>query len=91
MTFIDPTTQLPFSIEEDATATPNGRLTIDGYVHSDKGSFCGPEVPPNASGQWTRAAHSVHLKRHRPLCRERLDPHPHLASHGMTTKPNANR
>jgi hypothetical protein len=54
------TSQPPFSIQEDVTATPIGRLTIDTYVHPDKGSFCGPEVHrtrhTNGRGQATACA-----------------------------------
>jgi hypothetical protein len=71
MTFVDPTAQPPFSIEEDITATPGGRLAIDGYVHPDKGSFCGPEVPQNASYKWTRAGDVLRLKAVTDRCADR--------------------
>jgi hypothetical protein len=71
VTFIDPAAQPPFSIEQDVTATPGGHLAINGYVHPDKGSFCGPEVPQNASYNWTRAGNVLRVKAVTDRCADR--------------------
>jgi hypothetical protein len=44
--------QSGFTIAQDYKATPGGVLTIQGYQNPGKGSFCGPEVPQNASYSW---------------------------------------
>jgi hypothetical protein len=41
-----------FVVQLDYAATPAGGLVIRGYQHPDVGSFCGPEVPQNATYRW---------------------------------------
>jgi len=71
ITFVVPTPLPPLSIEEDYTATANGHLIINGYAHPDVGSFCGPEIPQNASYTWARTGGAIELRSVRDRCADR--------------------
>jgi hypothetical protein len=71
ITYIDPHATPPLQIEEDATATLGGGLTINGYVHPDQGSFCGPEIPQNATYTWSVHADVLTLRAVRDRCADR--------------------
>lgn len=52
-------------------ATTAGRLTIKAYVNPAKGSFCGPEIPQNASYTWSIARRTLTLKAKEDRCADR--------------------
>lgn len=66
--FVDPTA---FAISQTYSATATGRLTIKAYVNPGKGSFCGPEVPQNASYTWTSNGRILSLKATDDRCADR--------------------
>ena len=61
----------PLSIREDFTATADGRLAINGYTRPDVGSFCGPEIPQNASYTWTPTGGAIQLRSVSDRCADR--------------------
>ena len=71
ITFVVPTPLPPLWIGEDYTATANGHLIINGYTHPDVGSFCGPEIPQNASYTWARKGGAIELRSVRDRCADR--------------------
>lgn len=71
ITFVVLGTTPPFSIEEDYSAGTKGQLVIDGYTNPDVGSFCGPEIPQNATYTWTVTGGGVELKAVTDRCADR--------------------
>lgn len=69
--FIDLGAKPPLTIDQNVSATPSGQLTIDGYAHPDQGSFCGPEIPMNASYTWALRGSVLTLKAHTDRCADR--------------------
>jgi hypothetical protein len=69
--FIDLAAKPPLTIEQNVSATPSGQLTIDGYLHPDVGSFCGPEIPQNASYTWALHGTVLTLKAVSDRCADR--------------------
>jgi hypothetical protein len=70
-TLIDPTARPPLSIEEDVTITAPDRVSINGYVHPDMGTFCGPEVPQNAAYNSELAGKLLRLSALNDRCADR--------------------
>ena len=70
LTFTDRGVQPPFTIRQSISPAA-GRLAIDGYIHPEAGSFCGPEVPQNASYAWSRAGDVLTLKATDDRCADR--------------------
>jgi hypothetical protein len=68
---IDPAGGPPVTIDQDFTATGGGRLTIEGYRHPEVGSFCGPEIPQNASYRWRTTGGALRLEAVRDRCADR--------------------
>jgi hypothetical protein len=64
-------TEPPLSIQEDYSATADGRLVINGYTHPDVGSFCGPEIPQNASYTWSRSGDQIRIQSVSDRCADR--------------------
>src|SRR5205085_7348098 len=52
-------------------AAAAARLTIKAYVNPAKGSFCGPEIPQNASYTWSISGRILTLKAKEDLCADR--------------------
>jgi hypothetical protein len=75
--FLDPgtlTTRDPratFVVQQDYTATSAGKLVIRGYQHPDVGSFCGPEIPQNATYAWKVAGGNLKLRAVGDPCADR--------------------
>jgi hypothetical protein len=68
--FIDLTVDPPLTIEQSITATAD-RLSLESYIRPDKGSFCGPEIPQNASYRRARNGAVLHLTALRDPCADR--------------------
>ena len=66
--FVDPT---GFAISQTYSAAPTGRLTIKAYVNPALSSFCGPEIPQNASYTWIRKGRILTLKAKDDRCADR--------------------
>ncbi|MGH2840473.1 MAG: hypothetical protein ACRDKY_06570 [Solirubrobacteraceae bacterium] len=60
----------PFAIEQSISATA-GRLRVDRYVRPEKGSFCGPELPQNASYAWSIDGRVLRLRPVEDGCADR--------------------
>jgi hypothetical protein len=60
-----------YQIDQDYTATSDGRLAIRGYQHPESGSFCGPEIPQNATYTWKRAGNKLTLRAVGDPCADR--------------------
>jgi hypothetical protein len=60
-----------FVVQQDYSATGAGKLAIRGYQHPDRGSFCGPEVPQNASYTWKAAGDKLTLSAVDDPCADR--------------------
>lgn len=58
-------------IQQDYKATPDGKLVILGYQHPDVGSFCGPEIPQNATYTWKLAGNKLTLRAVSDACADR--------------------
>jgi hypothetical protein len=71
ITYVDPHARPQLRIEEDATATLGGGLTINGYIHPEQGSFCGPEIPQNATYAWSLHGDVLALRAVRDRCADR--------------------
>jgi hypothetical protein len=52
-------------------ATRAGTFTIKAYVDPSKGSFCGPDVPQNASYKWRATSKTLALKPTDDRCADR--------------------
>lgn len=50
-----------FQIDQDYAATSDGKLVIRGYQRPEAGSFCGPEIPQNATYAWKVAGSKLTL------------------------------
>ena len=68
--FTDLTAKPPFTIEQSISATAD-RLTLEAYIRPDKGSFCGPEIPQNASYRWERDGAALRLSADADPCADR--------------------
>ena len=60
-----------FVVQQDYTATSAGKLVIRGYQHPDVGSFCGPEIPQNATYTWKAAGDKLTLRAAGDPCADR--------------------
>jgi hypothetical protein len=60
-----------FVVQQDYTATAEGKLTIHGYQHPEEGAYCGPEVPQNATYSWKRAGDKLTLRAVSDPCADR--------------------
>ena len=60
----------PFVIEQNITATA-GRLSVEGYINPQAGSFCGPQIPQNASYDWSVEGDVLTLRAVRDRCADR--------------------
>jgi hypothetical protein len=60
-----------FVVQQDYSATSDGKLVIRGYQHPDVGSFCGPEVPQNASYTWKKTGDKLSLRAVGDPCADR--------------------
>jgi hypothetical protein len=61
----------PLTIDQNVSATASGQLTIDGYTNPYVGSFCGPEIPQNASYTWAQHGSVLTLKALTDRCADR--------------------
>ena len=61
----------PLTIQEDYNATADGQLVINGYTQPDVGTFCGPEIPQNASYTWARTDDAIELQSVSDRCADR--------------------
>lgn len=68
--FEDPAETPPFVIEQSISAT-NSEVSIEAYVSPDKGSFCGPEIPQNATYSWSREGDVLRLEADGDPCADR--------------------
>jgi hypothetical protein len=55
----------------DYSATPDGKLEIQGYQAPQVGAFCGPDVPQNATYRWKKSAAGVTLRAVHDQCADR--------------------
>jgi hypothetical protein len=75
--FFDPkamTTRNPsadFVVQHDYSATEDGQIVIRGYQHPEAGSFCGPEIPQNATYTWKASADKLTLRAVKDPCADR--------------------
>lgn len=51
-----------FAVGQTYTATKAGAFSVKAYVDPYKGSFCGPDIPQNASYKWARSGNTLVLK-----------------------------
>ena len=63
-------TDPPFQIEQDMTVA-DGTLRIGAYVHPERGSFCGPETPQNATYSYEVVGAVLRLKAVSDECADR--------------------
>ena len=68
--FTDLTVNPPFTIAQSISASAD-RLTLEAYIRPDKGSFCGPEIPQNASYRWERDGAALRLSADADPCADR--------------------
>ena len=66
--FVDST---GFAIAQTYSAKATGRLTINAYLNPNKGSFCGPEIPQNATYTWSSKGRTLTLKATQDRCADR--------------------
>jgi hypothetical protein len=60
-----------FVVQQDYKATPEGKLAILGYQHPEVGSFCGPEIPQNATYTWKLAGAKLVVRAVSDPCADR--------------------
>jgi hypothetical protein len=60
-----------FVVQQDYKATSDGKLVILGYQHPDVGSFCGPEIPQNATYTWKLAGAKLVVRAVSDPCADR--------------------
>jgi hypothetical protein len=60
-----------FVVQHDYKASADGKLVILGYQHPETGSFCGPEVPQNASYSWKLNGDKLVLRAVSDQCADR--------------------
>jgi hypothetical protein len=68
------TTRTPdasFVVQQDYSATSDGKLAIKGYQHPEAGSFCGPEIAQNATYTWKAAGNKLTLRATNDPCADR--------------------
>ncbi len=70
LTLTDRGVDPPLTIRQSISPAA-GRLGIDGYIHPEVGSFCGPEIPQNASYRWSRAGDVLTLESTDDPCADR--------------------
>ncbi len=63
-------TESSFEITQNISSSA-GKLRVDGYLHPERGSFCGPEIPQNASYSWSTAGDVLTLKAVDDPCADR--------------------
>jgi hypothetical protein len=66
--FVDST---GFAIAQTYSAATGSALTVKAYVNPTKGSFCGPEIPQNASYSWSINGRMLTLKAKDDRCADR--------------------
>jgi hypothetical protein len=75
--FLEPsamTTRTPdaaFVVQQDYSASDDGKLEIRGYPHPEAGAFCGPEIPQNASYTWKVSGDKLTLRVAKDPCADR--------------------
>jgi hypothetical protein len=69
MTTRDP--KATFVVQQDYSATPDGKLVIRGYQHPEVGAFCGPEIPQNATYTWKADGDRLVLRASSDPCADR--------------------
>jgi len=60
-----------FVVQQDYSATPDGKLVIRGYQHPDVGAFCGPEIAQNATYTWKASGDELTLRAVDDPCADR--------------------
>jgi hypothetical protein len=60
-----------FVVQQDYSATADGKLVIRGYQHPENGAFCGPEIPQNATYAWKRSGDELILRAVSDPCADR--------------------
>ena len=70
MTFVDLHASPPFAIAQTVKGS-DGALEVQSYVRPEEGSFCGPEVPQNATYRWTVDGDALKLTAVHDTCADR--------------------
>src|SRR3954470_13668368 len=68
------TTRTPsgdFVVQQDYSATDDGKLVIRGYQQPEAGAFCGPEVAQNAGYTWKASGDKLTLTAVKDPCADR--------------------
>jgi hypothetical protein len=60
-----------FVVQQDYSATEDGQIAIRGYQHPEAGSFCGPEIPQNATYTWKVSGDKLTLRAVKDPCADR--------------------
>jgi hypothetical protein len=60
-----------FVVQQDYSASPDGKLVIRGYQNPEAGAFCGPEIPQNATYTWKVAGDKLTLRAVKDPCADR--------------------
>lgn len=60
-----------FVVQQDYSATNDGKLVIRGYQHPEVGAFCGPEVAQNATYTWKASGDKLTLAAVKDPCADR--------------------
>jgi hypothetical protein len=60
-----------FVVQQDYSASPDGKLVIRGYQHPESGAFCGPEIPQNATYTWKATGDKLVLRASSDQCADR--------------------
>ncbi len=66
----DPAPKPPVVVEQSITATGD-QLAIEAYIRPERGSFCGPEIPQNATYRWARDGAVLRLEAVGDTCADR--------------------
>lgn len=61
----------PFVLDQEIEATDDGNLTFVRYLNPQEASFCGPEIPQNATWTWKRNGDVLTLKPTKDRCADR--------------------
>ena len=60
-----------FVVQQDYSASADGKLEIRGYQHPEVGAFCGPEIAQNATYAWKASGSTLTLKAIDDPCADR--------------------
>lgn len=68
--FEDRSVKPPFVVQQSISASAD-ELSIEAYIRPDTGSFCGPEIPQNATYTWSREGAVLRLEAVGDPCADR--------------------